>query len=178
MNKLNILFLLLVFSCYSFAKEDSSSLLLKNINFKEGLLHWQSSNAIKDTAFSVIKENDTNILKISGGKKEVSQLVQSVNILPEKLFNKRVNFFATVKVENLSSGAMHLMIREVNAKGKTVRYRLVKITKWTSCNWQKHNISFVVKNPTKYLQVYLRSNYLTSSDSIYVKDLQLKISNK
>jgi hypothetical protein len=175
MKKLSILFIVLVISCSSFAIKEQ--LLLKNITFNNGLLHWQSPKAVKDTAFTTVRENNKNILKISGGKKEVCQLVQSVNISPEKLLNKRVNFFAIVKVEKLSSGSLNLMVREINSKSKTIRYRTVKITKWTSPNWQRYNISFEVRKPTCKLQIYIKSNYLTGNDCIYVKDLELKITD-
>ena len=174
MIKLIVIVLFISLNCLSFATE--VPLLLKNINFDNGLLHWQSPKALKDTAFSVVKEKRGNILKISGGPKENYQLVQVVNIPSEKLLNKRVKFFATVKVEQLSSGAVHLMIREINSKGKTIRYRVVKITKWSPKGWQKYNISLEVKNPTKKLQIYIKSNYLINTDLILLKDLELKVS--
>ena len=69
------------------------------------------------------------------------------------------------------------MFREVNAQRKTIRYRTLKIDKWNKKDWQRVFVSVVVKNPTKYLQVYIKSNYLAPDDKILLKDMTLKISD-
>ena len=173
MIKSMVLFILVSITYFSFASE--AQLLLKNIDFSNNLQYWQSAKLVKDSAFQVQKENNKNILKISSGKQDICQLVQRVNISPEKLLNKRISLFATIKVNQLSSGALHLCVREVNNNGKTIRYRTIKITKWSPKGWQKYNISFVVKNPTKYLQVFIKSNYLSKQDSVLLKDLKLNL---
>lgn len=168
--------LLLFCGITAFAEETLPPPPLKNMDFSEGLKFW-SNRAIEDNSFSVIKENDTNILQISGGKKEVTQLIQSINIPPDDLLEKRLTLLVTVKPEKIESGSLHLMFREVNAQRKTIRYRTLKIDKWNKKDWQRVFVSVVVKNPTKYLQVYIKSNYLAPDDKILLKDMTLKISD-
>lgn len=150
---------------------------LKNMDFSSGLTHWRSASAIDDGTFAVIRENNVNVLQISGGSREVSQLVQTVYVSPEKLLNKRVNLFAEIKPAKITCGSLHFMIREVNAAGKTVRYRTVKIDKWTPDKWNRYNISLKVNKPTKKIQVYIKSNYLRPEDRIFLKNIVLNITS-
>ena len=177
MLKTTVLSILLLFcGITAFAEETVPPPPLKNMDFSEELKFW-SSREIADKSFSVIKENDTNILQISGGKKEVNQLIQSINIPPADLLDKRLTLLVTVKPEKIESGSLHLMFREVNAQHKTIRYRTLKIDKWSKKEWQRVFVSVVVKKPTEHLQVYIQSNWLSPDDKILLKDMTLKISD-
>ena len=151
---------------------------LKNCDFNAGFEHWTAPGRQAEAGangFSVIREEGKNVLQISGGKKEVCHLTQIIDLPPEKLLGKRVNLFAFIKPEKITSGSLQLMIREVTGAGKTIRYRIVKIDKWTPKEWQRYLISLVVSGKTRRLQVYIRGNYLLPEDRIYLKELLLEV---
>ena len=82
---------------------------------------------------------------------------------------------ALIKPEKIASGSLQLMCREVDAAGKTIRYRSVKIDKWSPNEWKRYMISFEVLGKTKRVQIYIKSNYLSQGDKIFLKDMILKI---
>ena len=151
---------------------------LKNCDFASGFAHWLSPERQQkagENGFVIVKDNGKNILQISGGKSEVCHLTQMIDLPPEKLLGKRVNLFASVKPEKIDSGSLQIMIREIDGSGRTVRYRIAKIDKWTPKEWQRQLVSLGVSGKTRRLQVYIRSNYLLPEDRIYLKDLMLEV---
>ena len=162
-----------------FAMEVSAEEYLKNMDFSQGLSSWLAPRNLNlpdgEISFKVIQAEGGNQLFITGSKREVCQMVQTINLPPEKLFKKRVTLSALIKPEKIVSGSLNLMCREVDASGKTIRYRSVKIDKWSPAEWRRYMVSFEVVGKTKTVQVYIRSNYLVPDDRIFLKDMILKI---
>ncbi len=162
-----------------FAVEVSAEEYLKNMDFSEGLASWLAPKYLNlpdgEISFKVIKADNGNQLFITGSKQEVCQMVQTINLSPEQLFKKRVTVSALIKPEKIASGSLQLMCREVDAAGKTIRYRSVKIDKWSPNEWKRYMISFEVLGKTKRVQIYIKSNYLSPGDKIFLKDMILKI---
>ena len=150
---------------------------LLNQNFSQGLKYW-AGNPANVPGFSITNDKGTKCIAATGvaDKKKQSYLClqQLIKVKEKEILGKQVIFGADFKPEKIS-GSLKLMIREIDSKGKTVRYRKITLDKWSKTKWQKRSAAFVVDPPTKSLAIYILSSYLQPKDKILIKNIFVKI---
>ena len=153
---------------------------LKNADFKEGLKFWTGAKWLSQPPEKMgfaIEKNENETLLVGIGPQNARQLVQSIEMKTEDLLNKKVRFGATVKPEKLS-GTFNVMIREINAQGKSIRYRKLSWNKYSPQEWKKAVSEFVVMKPTVRIQFYIKAEFLAEGDRVLLKEPFIEISGK
>ena len=180
MLKIILLFVVLGASVVLHAEDD----FLLNKDFKEGLKHWGNKKKIalpvEKLGFKVENIDGENCLVAIGTAdfkdNPQKQLAQTIKSLEQPL--KHVVVFKMSINPIKVSGSLNFMIREANAKGKTIRYRKITINKWAKKGWKEYTANFVAMSPTVFLQIYIQSQYLQPGDKVLLKDLKLEIHKK
>ncbi|MCK4981733.1 MAG: hypothetical protein KAS17_02355, partial [Victivallaceae bacterium] len=118
---------------------------LLNNDFKEGLKHWCTKKKIELPAnklgFKVENIEGENCLAAIGYTdvkeqpgKQLRQMIKNLE-LP---LNHLVTFKMSINPVKIS-GTLNFMIREINAKGKTIRYRKISLNKWAKQGWKEYS---------------------------------------
>lgn len=158
--------------------------LLLNQDFKEGLKYWCDKKKIElptnKLGFKVENIEGENCLAAIGctdvKEQPGKQLRQTIKNLKLPL-NHSVTFKMSINPVKIS-GTLNFMIREVNAKGKTIRYRKILLNKWAEPGWKEYSQSFVAMPPTVYLQVFIQSMYFQPGDKVLMKDFKLEVNKR
>lgn len=169
--------LLIIGSLTAFAQDA----LLLNQDFKEGLKHWASRETLalpeNERGFKVETIDGVQCV-IAFGTTDFKdnpqkQLRQTINI-QEKPLKHTITFKLSINPVKIS-GTFNFMIREVDAQGKTIRYRKITLDKWAQQGWKEYSQNFTAMSPTAAVQVFIQSMYFQPGDKVLMKDLKLEI---
>jgi hypothetical protein len=166
--------ILLLILLVSFGLIVAADGIIENSDFSKGFSGWFVTN---NNAFSVKDIDGNKCLEVSGVKDQKKNAYikcsQNLKLSQEQIQGKKFIFSVDVKAVKIS-GRLDVSIREIDAKGRSVTYRTIKLTKWDDGDWKKFKRSFVPAKKTARLAVYIVGYYLAPDDKIYIKNISIK----
>jgi len=168
LKKITLVLLMVVGTTFCNAEETKN--LIPNPNFANNFKGWFLTHK---KAFSV-KENILSIrgLPEIGKKNSYVKCAQSLRLSKDKVTGKKFIFGITVKATKVS-GKLMLAVREVDAKGKSVKYQSINLKKRDKYDWKKLTKTFTASPKTVRIGIYIVANYLQGDDDIQIKDMFL-----
>ena len=165
-----ITLVLLMTACGIICKAEEAKNLIPNPNFANNFKGWFVT---QKKAFSV-KDNILSIkgLPELGEKNGYVKCAQGLKLPKDQIAGKKFTFGITIKATKVS-GKLMLSVRQVDAKGKSITYKGIKLKKRDKYDWKKLTNTFTVSPKAVRLGIYIVSGYLEGDDDIQVKDIYL-----
>ena len=152
--------------------------LVENGDFKQKSKHWYvSKKDVGQFIFVPADKPDAPYLKITGADKPdgYARISNHLKLSADNSLKPgdSVTIKAKIKCEKLS-GKFQIMLRQANAKGKSLNYTGITLRKRYKCNWKEFSAKAKILNNTARIYVYIISRYLSKQDTVYVKDITLE----
>jgi hypothetical protein len=144
--------------------------LIPNPNFAKNFVGWFVT---QKKAFSV-KDNILSVkgLPEIGEKNRYIKCAQNIKLAKDKITGKKFTFGVTVKVTKVT-GKLMIAVREIDAKGKSVKYQSINLKKRDNYDWKKLTKTFTASPKTVKFAIYFVATHLGGDDDIQIKDMYL-----
>ncbi len=152
--------------------------LVANGDFKLESKHWYVPK--KDVAqfiFVPADKPDGPYLKVTGADKPdaYARISNELKLSADNSLKPgdSVTIKAKIKCDKLS-GKFQIMLRQADAKGKSLNYSGITLRKRYKCNWKELSAKAKILKNTARIYIFIISRYLSKQDAVYVKDITLQ----
>lgn len=147
---------------------------VSNGNFKDGKRGWRVPKKAINFLFVPADKPEGPCLKVVGleisdAYLRISKKLRNVSLKP----GNKVIIKAKIKCIKLS-GQFKCLLRQVDAKGKSLRYNGIILQKRYKCDWKDLSGKFKIAQGAKTFYIYIESKYMGKDDIIYIKDISLE----
>ncbi len=152
--------------------------LVENGDFKQESKHWYvSKKDVGQFIFVPADKPEGPYLKVTGADKPdgYARISNQLKLSADNSLKPgdSVTIKAKIKCEKLS-GKFQIMLRQADAKGKSLNYTGITLRKRYKCNWKEFSAKAKILKNTARIYVFIISRYLSNQDAVYVKDIGLE----
>lgn len=146
--------------------------LIRNPDFLAAARNEWHCNAPKN--FLPGKDGNRTFVEIKGNTppKGFQRMIQSIPLKPEELAGKEAVLSFDAKVDKLS-GKVSFAVREIDKKGKSLRYETIALTKYDKHDWKGYSRTFKISPETASIALHITADYVGSEDAVRYADLKL-----
>lgn len=128
--------------------------------------------------FAAFREGERHGIVVKGKNpaQRYRKLSTRLRVLkPEDLANKKLTISFDAQIAKLS-GVVEISIRQSNAKGLSIRYNTIRLTRYDRTgSWQHFAKTFSVEKNTTALDLHILSHFLQQDESVQISKLQITL---
>ena len=148
---------------------------VKNGDFEAGLAQWEYATDRDSASTSIAFDAEKGkVLRLTGDPanrfNNFKTVIGGLDKLPGKTYT--LSFDAAAKVTPAKGKACYVRLREINEKGKTIRYAGVAVD-FSKTGWQKYEASFALTGRAAGCQIFISTQSLTADEEVKIDNVKL-----